>query len=58
LDKYDMMLREYQTKCGDEVLKSLDEMIFSENQVERKQLVENISLFREYEKKILERDIS
>ena len=56
IEKYDFLLKEYQTKYGDEIFKDLDEFVNQENKLDAKMLIENISLIREYEKNLLERD--
>ena len=56
LEKYDLILKEYQTKCGDDLFKNLDEYVQNENKLDSKLLIENVGLFREYEKNLLEKD--
>ena len=56
IEKYDGLLKEYQTKCGDEIFKNLDEFVQNENKLDVKLLIENVGLFREYEKNLLEKD--
>ena len=56
MEKYDYLLKEYQTKYRDEIFKDLDEFVNNDNKLEAKMLIENISLIREYEKNLLERD--